>query len=157
MPLYFNSLFSFSAWQLVSKAHVSQTARASTRKNVLSVETKFKASAVCFQTFPRSLPLALYWYDSLRNSSFSLFQTIILEINMCHCKIIDTLQMFLKYLPNQLVYFCFKNLKKPQYVGFKYLREHMQDLQSYLQNCFQSKTSCLTARFNPLMISYKLV
>ena len=48
MPLSFNSFFSFSAWQMISKGHLSRTARAFSGKNVFYVQTKFKASAISY-------------------------------------------------------------------------------------------------------------
>ena len=159
MPLCFNSLFSFSAWRLVSKANPSLTAQASTWKNVLSVEIKFKASAIYFQTFPCSLLLALYWSGSMSNaspqsnSSFSLFQTNILKINIAKIEcgrvtvkvarfsLVDWYHVNVSEIPAKFIgVFCFKHFKKLECVGF------------YLKNCFQSKTSCLTSRFNPLII-----
>ena len=104
IQLCFNSLFSFSAWRLVSKEHLPRKARASTRKNILSVEIKFKASAICLKTFARSLLLEFYWYGSISNTSrpskFTTKQFTLLIIPnhysknkhsknwmcMCHCK-----------------------------------------------------------------------
>ena len=71
MQLCFNSLFSFPAWRFLSKAHLSRTASVLTRKNVFSVEIKFKASAFCFNALRRSLLLAFAQY--LTTEEFVLF------------------------------------------------------------------------------------
>ena len=106
IQLCFNSLFSFSAWRLVSKEHLPRKSRASTRKNILSVEIKFKASAICLQTFARSLLLEFYWYGSISNTSrpsnspFCLFQTITLKINIlkieCACVTVKVVRLTLR-------------------------------------------------------------